>query len=164
MKDFKDIILEKLKVTTNDKSEFNIEKITSEDLKVLTFMLGDIPFYMFDYEKYINNILETDIVVSPKKLKDELYYHHGKYSKLKDCLPKFLNNILTIMNTSKPDHIKYNLQQFIKEVNKFFARKELLIKINYSYLGVNSEKYILVIGAKDVDFTADDILNIEISK
>lgn len=160
MKDFKDIILEKLRVTTTNKPKFKVEKITSKFANVLTLMMRDIPFYMFEYGNYIENILNSDIDIS-EKIKEELYNH---YSNLKDLLPDFLNIILTIMNTSKSDRIKYNIQQFIKKVNKFYKSKELFIKINYSYLGVDSEKYILVFGAKEDDFTTDDILNIEISK
>ncbi len=110
MKDFKDILLEKLKVTKNT-GEFKIQQITSATPGVLTIMMSNIRFYMFDYENYITNVLDTDIVISSSKLKDELNYSK---SRLRDYLPKFLNNILTIMNTSKSDHIKYNLQQFIK--------------------------------------------------
>lgn len=160
MKDFKDIILEKLRVTTNDKAKFKIEKITSNFANVLTIMMRDIPFYVFDYENYIENILKSDINIS-EKIKGELY---SQYSNLKELLPIFLNIILTIMNTSKSDRVKYNIRQFIKKVNTFYGRKELRIKINYSYLGVDSEKYILIFGAKDGDFTTDNILNIEISK
>lgn len=160
MKDFKDIILEKLRVTKKNNPNFKVEKITSKSANVLTLMMRDIPFYMFDYIDYIKNILNSDIDIS-EKIKEELYSH---YSNLKDLLPVFLNIILTIMNTSKPDYIKYNLQQFIKKVNKYYKGKELLIKINYSYLGVDSEKYILVFEAKEGAFNADDILNIVISK
>jgi len=160
MKDFKDIILEKLRVTITDKPNFKVEKITSKFATVLTLMMRDIPFYMFDYADYIKNILNSDIDIS-EKIKEELY---SRYSNLKDLLPAFLNIILTIMNTSKPDRIKYNIQQFIKKINKYYKSKELFIKINYSYLGVDSEKYILVFGSKEGDFTTDDILNIVISK
>lgn len=160
MKNFKDIILEKLRVTTTDKPKFKVEKITSKFANVLTLMMRDIPFYLFEYGTYIENIVNSDIDIS-EKIKGEL---HSRYSNLKDLLPNFLNIILTIMNTSKPDRIKYNIRQFVKKLNKYYGHKELLIKINYSYLGVDSEKYILVFGAKENDFTTNDILTIEISK
>ena len=164
MKNFKDIILEKLKVTPNNTGEFHefkIQAIASASPLVLNIMLGDINFHMFDCENYINNVLDTDIVISSPDLKDALNY--SKIT-LKDSLPKFLNNILTIMNTSKSDHIKYNLQQFIKTINKSYIDKKLEVKINYTYLGVDSEKYILIFNAKNGGFNTDNILTIEISK
>ena len=164
MKNFKDIILEKLKVTPNNTGEFHefkIQAIASASPLVLNIMLGAINFHMFDCENYINNVLDTDIVISSPDLKDALNY--SKIT-LKDSLPKFLNNILTIMNTSKSDHIKYNLQQFIKTINKSYIDKKLEVKINYTYLGVDSEKYILIFNAKNGGFNTDNILTIEISK
>lgn len=164
MKNFKDIIFEKLRVTTNDKANFTnfkIEKITSKFANVLTLIMRDIPFYTFDYENYIENILNSDINIC-ENIKEELY---SNYSNLKKLLPKFLNIILTIMNTSKSDRIKYNIQQFVKKINKFISPdKELLIKINYSYLGIDSERYILVFSAKEDNYTVDDILNLIIEK
>ena len=73
MKDFKDIILEKLKVTKNT-GEFKIQQITSAAPVVLTIMMSNISFHMFDYENYITNVLDTDIIISSQKLKDELNY------------------------------------------------------------------------------------------
>ena len=160
MKQFKDILLEKLKVTKNT-GEFKIQQIASAAPGILTIMMSNIRFYMFDYENYITNVLDTDIDISSPKLKDELEYSK---STLRDYLPKFLNNILTIMNTSKSDHIRYNLQQFIKTINKYYIDKKLEVKINYAYLGVDSEKYILVFNAKNGGFNTDNILTIEIIK
>ena len=164
MKNFKDIILEKLKVTPNNTGEFNefkIQRITSEAPIVLTLMMSNIDFHMFDCENYITNVLDTDIVISSSRLENELNYSK---STLKDHLPKFLNNILTIMNTSKSDHIRYNLQQFIKSINKSYMNKKIEVKINYTYLGVDSEKYILIFNSKEYDFKTDNILILEISK
>ena len=161
MKDFKDIILEKLKVTPKNTGEFKIQQITSAAPVVLTIMMSNISFHMFDYENYITNVLDTDIIISSQKLKDELNYSK---STLRDYLTKFLNNILTIMNTSKSDYIKYNLQQFIKTINKSYIDQKLEVKINYTYLGLYSEKYILIFNAKNGDFTTDNILTIEIIK
>lgn len=161
MKDFKNILLEKLKVTSNNTGEFKIQQITSAAPVVLTSMMSNISFHMFDYENYITNVLDSDIIISSQKLKDELNYSK---SALRDYLPKFLNNILTIMNTSKSDYIKYNLQQFIKTINKSYIDQKLEVKINYTYLGVDSEKYILIFNTKNGGFNADNILTIEIIK
>ena len=92
MKNFKDIILEKLKVTPKNTGEFKIQRISSAAPVVLTIMMSNIDFHMFDCENYITNVLDTDIVISSLKLKDELNYSK---STLKDHLPKFLNNIFS---------------------------------------------------------------------
>ena len=73
MKHFKDILLEKLKITKNT-SEFKITEITSADPIDLIVMIGNISFHRFDYENYIDNVLDADIIISPKNLKDELNY------------------------------------------------------------------------------------------
>ena len=161
MKNFKDIILEKLKVTPNNTGEFKIQRITSLSPVALNIMLRDIDFHMFDYGDYINDILDADIVISSTDLKDALNY--SKIT-LKDSLTKFLNNILSIMSTSISDHIKYNLQQFIRRINKSYTNKKLGVTINYTYLGVDSEKYILIFNSKEYDFKTDNILILEISK
>ena len=124
-------------------------------------MLGDIDFHMFDYENYINNVLDSDIVIYSADLKDALNY--SKIT-LKDSLPKFLNNILTIMNTSKSDHIKYGLQQFIRRINKSYTNKKLEVKISYANLGLDSERYLLIFNAKEYDFKTDNILILQISR
>ena len=163
MKNFKDIILEKLKVTPNNTGEFHefkIQTIASASPLVLNIMLRDIDFHMFNYENYINNILDTDIVISSPDLKDALNY--SKIT-LKDSLPKFLNNILTIMNTSKSDHIKYGLQQFIRRINKSYINKKLGVKIQYKNRGVGSEEYILIFNGKEYDYTTDNILILQIT-
>lgn len=161
MKDFKDTILEKLKIKANSISKFRIEKISSNAPIVLTNVLRKMPFYEFKYEDYIKDILNSDINIC-ENIKEELY---NNYSNLKTLLPNFLNIILDIMNNSKSDHIRYNIQQFVKKINKLIpSDRELLIKINYSYLGLDSEKYILVFGTKEGDFTDDDILNLVIEK
>lgn len=164
MKNFKDIILEKLKVTPNntgESKEFKIERIASAAPIVLTLMMGNIDFHMFDYENYITNVLDTDIVISSARLKNELNYSK---STLRDHLPKFLNNILTIMNTSKSDKIKFSLQYFIKIINKHYTNKKLEIKISYANPGVDSEKYLLIFNADEGGFKTDNILIIEISR
>jgi hypothetical protein len=158
MKSIKDTILEKLKIKTNA-SNFHIEKISSNANNVLNFMMRDIPFYEFEYEEYIKDILNSDIDIC-EKIKGEL---NSNFNNLKELLPDFLNIILTIMNKSKSDYIRYNIQQFVKKLNKSYKSKELFVTINYSYLG-NSEKYILVFGAKGDDFTTDDILKVIIEK
>ena len=164
MKNFKDIILEKLKVTPNNTGEFNefkIQRITSEAPIVLTLMMSNIDFHMFDCENYITNVLDTDIVISSPRLKNELNYSK---STLKDHLPKFLNNILTIMNTSKSDQIKFSLQYFIKIINKHYTGKKLEVKISYANLGLDSERYLLIFNADEGGFKTDNILIIEISR
>lgn len=158
MKSIKDTILEKLKIKTNA-SNFHIEKISSNANNVLNFILRDIPFYEFEYEEYIKDILNSDIDIC-EKIKGEL---NSNFNNLKELLPDFLNIILTIMNKSKSDYIRYNIQQFVKKLNKSYKSKELFVTINYSYPG-NSEKYILVFGAKGDDFTTDDILKVIIEK
>lgn len=158
MKSIKDTILEKLKIKTNA-SNFHIEKISSTANNVLNFMMRDIPFYEFEYEEYIKDILNSDIDIC-ENIKEELYNNNSNFKKL---LPDFLNIILTIMNNSKSDYIRYNIQQFVKKLNKSYKSKELFVTINYSYLG-DSEKYILVFGAKGDDFTTDDILKVIIKK
>lgn len=163
MKNFKDIILEKLKVTPNNTGEFHefkIQRIASASPMTLSIMLRDIDFHMFDYENYINNVLDTDIVISSQDLKDALSY--SKIT-LKDSLPKFLNNILTIMNTSKSDHIKYGLQQFIRRINKSYTNKKLGFKIQYKNRGEGSEEYILLFHSKEYDYTTDNILILQIT-
>jgi hypothetical protein len=159
MKSIKDTILEKLKIKTNA-SNFHIEKISSNANNVLNFMMRDIPFYEFEYEEYIKDILNSDIDIC-EKIKGEL---NSNFSNLNELLPIFLNIILTIMNNSKSDHIKYNIHQFVKKVNKSYKSKELFLIINYSHLGLDSERYILVFGAKGDDFTTDDILKLVIEK
>lgn len=160
MKNLKDTILEKLKIKTTPDSNFHIEKMTSNANNVLNFMMRDIPFYEFEYEEYIKDILNSDIDIC-EKIKGEL---NSNFSNLKELLPIFLNIILTIMNKSKSDHIKYNIHQFVKKINKFYKDKELFLIINYSYLGLDSDRYILVFGAKGDDFTTDDILKLVIEK
>ena len=163
MKNFKDIILEKLKVTPNNTGEFHefkIQTIASTSPLVLNIMLRDIDFHMFNYENYINNILDTDIVISSEDLKDALNY--SKIT-LKDSLTKFLNNILTIMNTSKSDDIKRNLQQFIRRINKYYINKKLGVKMQYKNRGVGSEEYILIFNGKEYDYTTDNILILQIT-
>ena len=64
MKNFKDIILEKLKVTPKNTGEFKIQRISSAAPVVLTIMMSNIDFHMFDCENYITNVLDTDIVIS----------------------------------------------------------------------------------------------------
>ena len=163
MKNFKDIILEKLKVTPNNTGEFHefkIQAIASASPLVLNIMLHDIDFHMFNYENYINNILDTDIVISSPDLKDALNY--SKIT-LKDSLPKFLNNILTIMNTSKSDDIKRNLQRFIRRINKSYINKKLGVKMQYKNRGVGSEEYILIFNGKEYDYTTDNILILQIT-
>ena len=49
-------------------------------------------------------------------------------------------------------------------INKYYIDKKLEVKINYAYLGVDSEKYILVFNAKNGGFNTDNILTIEIIK
>ena len=163
MKNFKDIILEKLKVTPNNTGEFyefKIQTIASASPMTLSIMLRDIDFHMFNYENYINNVLDTDIVISSPDLKTELNYSK---SPLRDSLSKFLNNILTIMNTSKSDHIKYGLQQFIRRINKSYTNKKLGVKIQYKNRGVGSEEYILLFHSKEYDYTTDNILILQIT-
>ena len=118
-------------------------------------MLRDIDFHMFDYENYINNVLDSDIVIYSADLKDALNY--SKIT-LKDSLPKFLNNILTIMNTSKSDDIKRNLQRFIRRINKSYTNKKLGFKIQYKNRGEGAEEYILIFNGKEYDYTTDNIL------
>ena len=161
MKNFKDIILEKLKVTPKNTDEFKIQRISSAAPVVLTIMMSNIDFHMFDCENYITNVLDTDIVIASLKLKDELNYSK---STLKDHLPKFLNNILTIMNTSKSDQIKFSLQYFIKIINKHYTGKKLEVKISYANLGLDSERYLLIFNADDGGFKTDNILILQISK
>ena len=162
MKNFKDIILEKLKVTPkNTIGEFKIQRISSAAPIVLTPMMSNIDFHMFDCENYITNVLDGDIVISSLKLKDELNYSK---STLKDHLPKFLNNILTIMNTSKSDQIKFSLQYFIKIINKHYTGKKLEVKISYANLGLDSERYLLIFNADEGGFKTDNILILQISK
>lgn len=161
MKNFKDIILEKLKVTPKNTDEFKIQTISSDAPIVLTLMMSNIDFHMFDYENYITNVLDTDIVISPARLKNELNYSK---STLRDHLPKFLNNILTIMNTSKSDQIKFSLQYFIKIINKHYTDKKLEVKISYANPGVDSEKYLLIFNAYEGGFKNDNILILQISK
>ena len=162
MKNFKDIILEKLKVTPNNTGEFHefkIQTIGSASPVVLNIMLRDIDFHMFNYENYISDVLDTDIVIYSPDLKDALNY--SKIT-LKDSLPKFLNNILTIMNTSKSDHIKYGLQQFIRRINKSYTNKKLGFKIQYKNRGEGAEEYILIFNGKEYDYTTDHILILRI--
>ena len=164
MKNFKDIILEKLKVTPNNTGEFHefkIQTIGSASPTVLNIMLRDIDFHMFDYENYINNVLDADIIIYSADLKDALNY--SKIT-LKDSLPKFLNNILTIMNTSKSDQIKFSLQYFIKIINKHYTGKKLEVKISYANLGLDSERYLLIFNADEGGFKTDNILILEISR
>ena len=161
MKNFKDIILEKLKVTPKNTGEFKIQRISSAAPVVLTIMMSNIDFHMFDCENYITNVLDTDIVIASLKLKDELNYSK---STLKDHLPKFLNNILTIMNTSKSDQIKFSLQYFIKIINKHYTGKKLEVKISYANLGLDSERYLLIFNADEGGFKTDNILILQISK
>lgn len=160
MKNLKDTILEKLKIKATADSNFHIEKMTSNDNNVLNFMMRDIPFYEFEYDEYIKDILNSDIDTC-EKIKGAL---NSNFSNLKELLPVFLNIILTIMNKSKSDHIRYNISQFVKKINKFYKDKELFVTINYSYLGLDSERYVLVFGAKGDDFTTDDILKLFIEK
>ena len=73
MKNFKDIILEKLKVTPNNTGEFHefkIQTIGSASPVVLNIMLRDIDFHMFNYENYINNVLDSDIAIYSVDLKE----------------------------------------------------------------------------------------------
>ena len=158
MKQFKDILLEKLKVTKNT-GVFKITDIASAAPGFLTIMMSNISFHMFDYENYITNVLDTDIDISSPKLKDELEYSK---STLRDYLPKFLNNILTIMNTSKSDQIKYGLQQFIRRINKSYTNKKLGVKIQYKNRGEGAEEYILIFNGKEYDYTTDHILILQI--
>ena len=163
MKNFKDIILEKLKVTPNNTGEFHefkIQTIGSASPLVLNIMFSDIDFHMFDYENYINNVLDSDIVIYSADLKDALNY--SKIT-LKDSLPKFLNNILTIMNTSKSDDIKRNLQRFIRRINKSYTNKKLGFKIQYKNRGEGAEEYILIFNGKEYDYTTDNILILRIT-
>ena len=164
MKNFKDIILEKLKVTPNNTGEFNefkIQTISSASPIVLTIMMSNIDFRMFDCENYITNVLDTDIVISSSRLENELNYSK---STLKDHLPKFLNNILTIINTSKSDQIKFSLQYFIKIINKHYTDKKLEVKISYANLGLDSERYLLIFNADEGGFKTDNILILQISR
>ena len=161
MKNFKDIILEKLKVTPKNTGEFKIQRISSDAPIVLTLMMSNLDFHMFDCENYITNVLDTDIVIASLKLKDELNYSK---STLKDHLPKFLNNILTIMNTSKSDQIKFSLQYFIKIINKHYTGKKLEVKISYANIGLDSERYLLIFNADEGGFKTDNILILQISK
>ena len=163
MKNFKDIILEKLKVTPNNTGEFHefkIQAISSASPLVLNIMLRDIDFHMFNYENYISDVLDSDIVIYSADLKDALNY--SKIT-LKDSLPKFLNNILTIMNTSKSDDIKRNLQRFIRRINKSYTNKKLGVKMQYKNRGIGSEEYILIFNGKEYDYTTDNILILQIT-